>query len=233
MEQVKEQVVFFPGLLCNEELWEKQTVAMNQRYATFVADCRDHSNLEAMARGVLQQIRGKFSVVGFSMGGYVALEVMRMAPQRVRRLALIDTKARADNDDQKKRRKDLLDLAKKGKFKGVTPHLMSSLIHRDRMEDEPLKNAIYAMAEDLGFEGFVNHQSAILQRESHLPLLPDISAPTTIVCGRQDEVTPLDCSEEMHSLIRGSEMHVIEDCGHMSPMEHPHRVNEILLNWMQ
>ena len=230
--QDKERLVFLPGLLCNERLWKPQLTRFQDQYFCEVPDLTQENSISKLALSVLKQIRGKFNLVGLSMGGYVALEIMRIAPERVLRLALVDTKARADDPLQKRRRRGLLALAGKGKFKGVTPHLMPLLIHPDRMGDEVLTNDIYEMAEEVGQEAFVRQQTAILDRESHLDLLPKIKCPTQVVCGRQDLITPLDCSEEIHALIPGAELLVVEDCGHLSNVETPDEVNQVLASWL-
>ncbi len=229
----KERLVLVPGLLCNERLWAPQISHFKDRYVCEVPDLTQEDRIEKLAISVLKRVRGKFNLVGLSMGGYVALEIMRMAPERVKRLALIDTKARADSPEQKRRRRGLLALAGRGKFKGVTPHLMPLLIHPDRMEDVALTEEIYKMAEEVGQAAFVRQQTAILDRESHLNVLPEIKCPTQVICGRQDLITPLDCAEEIHSGISESELLTVENCGHLSNMEEPELVNKTLDNWLQ
>ncbi|MCZ4281960.1 alpha/beta hydrolase [Kiloniella laminariae] len=229
----KERLVFLPGLLCNQRLWRPQINFLGEDYVCNVPDLTRQDSIPELALSVLQQIRGKFNLVGLSMGGYVALEIMRQAPERVKRLALIDTKARADSAEQQRRRRGLLALADKGRFKGVTPHLMPLLIHPDRMTDESLTGPIYQMAEEVGQEAFVRQQTAILKRESHLDVLGNIKCPTQIICGRQDLITPLDCAEEIQAGITGSELLVVESCGHLANLEAPDLVNKTLKNWLK
>ncbi|WP_020593614.1 alpha/beta fold hydrolase [Kiloniella laminariae] len=229
----KERLVFLPGLLCNQRLWRPQITFLGEDYVCNVPDLTRQDSIPDLALSVLQQIRGKFNLVGLSMGGYVALEILRQAPERVKRLALIDTKARADTPEQQRRRRGLLALAGKGRFKGVTPHLMPLLIHPDRMADESLTGPIYQMAEEVGQEAFVRQQTAILTRESHLDVLAKIKCPTQIICGRQDLITPLDCAEEIQAGIAGSELLVVENCGHLANLEAPDLVNKTLKSWLK
>ncbi|MEH6632174.1 MAG: alpha/beta hydrolase [Halopseudomonas aestusnigri] len=228
----KERLVLMPGLLCNERLWAPQISYFKDKYVCEVPDLTQEESIEKLALSVLKRVRGKFNLVGLSMGGYVSLEIMRIAPERVKRLALVDTKARADSTEQKRRRRGLLALAGRGKFKGVTPHLMPLLIHPDRMEDTALTGEIYKMAEEVGQQAFVRQQTAILDRESHLDILANIKCPAQIICGRQDLITPLDCSEEMLANLPGSELLVVENCGHLSNVEEPELVNRTLEKWL-
>ncbi|MFD2207257.1 alpha/beta fold hydrolase [Kiloniella antarctica] len=229
----KERLVLLPGLLCNARLWAPQISYFQDHYMCEVPDLAQEDSIEKLALSVLKSVRGRFNLVGLSMGGYVALELMRIAPERVKRLALIDTKARADSPEQKRRRRGLLSLAGRGKFKGVTPHLMPLLIHPDRMEDTSLTSEIYKMAEEVGQQAFVRQQTAILDRESHLDILNNITCPTQIICGRQDLITPLECSEEMHAGLSEADLLVIEDCGHLSNVEEPNLVNTALDAWLK
>ena len=229
----KERLVFLPGLLCNERLWAPQLDFFKDKYLCEVSDLTQASSINELALHALKQVRGKFNLVGLSMGGYVALEIMRIAPERVKRLALIDTKARADSPEQKRRRRGLLSLAGRGKFKGVTPHLMPLLIHPNRMDDVSLTSEIYKMAEEVGQEAFVRQQTAILDRESHLGLLPKIKCPVQVICGRDDLITPVYCSEEITSLAPNAELLILEDCGHLSNIELPEKVNETLQAWLE
>ncbi|KKJ77481.1 alpha/beta hydrolase [Kiloniella litopenaei] len=231
--QEKERLFFLPGLLCNQRLWSPQLDHFKDKYLCEVADLTQASSIRELAVQALKQVRGKFNLVGLSMGGYVALEILRIAPERVKRLALIDTKARADSPEQKRRRRGLLSLAGRGKFKGVTPHLMPLLIHPDRMDDTSLTSEIYKMAEEVGQEAFVRQQTAILDRESHLDILPKIKCPVQVICGRDDLITPLDCSEEIASLTPSAELLVLEDCGHLSNIELPAQVNKVLQDWLE
>jgi pimeloyl-ACP methyl ester carboxylesterase len=166
------------------------------------------------------------------MGGYAALAVLRAAPRRVTRLALLDTAARADTPEQATRRKVLMQLAERGQFKGVTPRLLPLLVHPDRVEEQPLAGEVMAMAERVGKDAFLRQQRAIMTRPDSLPLLPTIAVPTMVICGRQDALTPLDRSEEMAAAIPGARLAVIEECGHLSTMERPHAATALLRLWL-
>ena len=131
------------------------------------------------------------------------------------------------------RRRGLLELAAKGDFKGVTPRLLPLYIHESRLQDEALTSAITGMAERLGPDVFRRQQTAILDRVDQRPTLAAYDAPVLALCGRQDQVTPLFLSEEIADIAPQGELRVIEDCGHLSTMEHPEAVTEALRAWLQ
>lgn len=225
-------LVLIPGLLCDETLWAPQIEGLGDIARATVADVTRHDTMAAMAGAVLAAAPERFALAGLSMGGYVAHEIMRQAPHRVTRLALLDTSARADTDEQRRRRKGLIGLAKIGKFKGVTPRLLPLLLHPDRQEDAALTEAVMAMAARVGQQAFLRQQSAILSRIDSRPFLADYAVPTLVLVGRQDALTPLDASQEMAEAIPGAELVVIEDCGHLSTMERPDETTAGLRAWL-
>jgi pimeloyl-ACP methyl ester carboxylesterase len=166
------------------------------------------------------------------MGGYVAQEIMRVAPYRVSRLALLDTSARADTEEQHGRRRGLIELVGKGHFKGVTPQLMPQLIGRDRLGDQALVDTVTGMAERVGRDAFLRQQTAIMGRPDSRADLRRIACPTLVLCGRDDALTPPALHEEMAAAIPGAELVVAEDCGHLSTIERPDSVNAALRDWL-
>jgi pimeloyl-ACP methyl ester carboxylesterase len=166
------------------------------------------------------------------MGGYAALEIMRQAPERVLRLALLDTSARADTPEQRSRRRGLIELAHKGQFKGVTPRLLPMLIHPDRLQDRALTEVVMAMAERVGRDAFLRQQKAILGRPDSRPELVRITCPTLVLCGRQDGLTPLALHEEMAAAIPGASLEIVEESGHLSPLERPNAVTAAMRGWL-
>lgn len=123
-------------------------------------------------------------------------------------------------------------LAGSGKFKGVTPRLLPILIHPDRLSDAPLVARITAMADAIGKEGFLRQQRAIMSRSDLRPMLPSIACPTLVLCGRQDQLTPLDRSQEMAEAIPGARLVILDSCGHLSTMERPDEVAAALRDWL-
>jgi pimeloyl-ACP methyl ester carboxylesterase len=166
------------------------------------------------------------------MGGYVAQEIMRQAPERVERLALVDTSARADTEAQRETRRELIRFSETGKFKGVTPRLLPNLIHPDHLQVPAIADVVMEMAERVGRDAFIRQQTAIMGRKDGRPDLAAIRVPTLIVCGRQDKLTPLAVAEEMQAQVAGSKLVIIEDSGHLAPLEQPHAVTAVMRYWL-
>lgn len=230
--RVTDHLVLVPGLLCDQALWSHQVDFLSDVARTAVPDTTRDDSIAAMASRALEAAPDRFALAGLSMGGYVALEIMRQAPERVSRLALLDTSARADTPEQTARRRGLIELAEKGRFKGVTPRLLPLLIHPDRQAEESLSGAVMAMAERVGQQAFLRQQRAIMGRRDSRPDLPGIDVPTLVLCGRQDALTPLAVHEEMAAAIPGARLCIVEECGHLSPMERPHAVTALLRDWL-
>ncbi len=225
-------LVLIPGLLCDERLWEHQIQYLDDIADISVGNTLEDDSISGMAERVLDDAPARFALAGLSMGGYVAQEIMRRAPERVERLALVDTSARADTAEALRRRTGLIELATKGKFKGVTPRLLPLLIHPDRLEDQPLTSVVMGMAERIGQEVFVRQQNTIMSRVDGRPDLARIEVPTVIICGREDALTPMEVQEEMAAGIPGARLCVVEECGHLSPMERPHAVTALMRDWL-
>ena len=226
-------LVLLPGLLCDAALWQDQIKSLSDIAETTVADLGRDDQLGPMAQRVLSEAPESFALAGLSMGGYVALEIARQAPDRIARLALLDTSARADSHEQIAHRQALIDLARAGEFKGVTRRLLPQLVHPDRLNDSQLTETVFAMAERLGRETFQRQQRVIMNRPDSRRDLGLIHCPTLVLCGRQDILTPLAVSEEMAEKIPRASLAVIEDCGHLAPLERPREVSAALRDWLR
>lgn len=225
-------LIFLPGLLCDAALWTHQLAHLKDISAPSVATLTEQDSISAMARHVLEGAPERFALCGLSMGGYVAQEIMRQAPERVEKLALIDTSPRADSPEQYERRKGLIALAKTGKFKGVTPKLLPLLLSPEHLKNEALCQVVMDMAERMGREAFVRQQTAIMGRVDGRESLSCITCPTLVIVGREDALTPLEHAQEMASGIRGAELVVIEQCGHLAPLEQPQATTALLRLWL-
>ena len=225
-------LVLLPGLLCNERLWRPQIRGLSDIAEIVVADLSQETSMADMAAHVLSTAPGRFALAGLSMGGYVAFELMRRAPERVVRLALLDTSARADAPETAARRRDLVDLARRGRFRAVNERLLRTFVHEDRLGDEALIAEITAMTGEAGRDTFLRQQQAIRARPDSRPGLPRIRCPSLVLCGRQDQLTPLAMSEEIAALIPGARLSVIEECGHLSTMERPAEVTAEMRKWL-
>ncbi len=230
----KQQLVLVPGLLCDARMWREQVEGLADTADCWVADHTRSDSMAGLAADILREIPfERFALAGLSMGGYVALEIFRQARDRIIRLALLDTSARADTPEQSQRRQGLIALAARGRFMGVTDALLPMLVHRARLNDQQLVIAIKEMARNTGRDSFIREEQAIMSRTDSRPLLPDIGCPTLVLCGRQDVLTPLDRHEEMAAAIPGARLKVIETCGHLSTLEQPAEVSAALRRWLR
>jgi pimeloyl-ACP methyl ester carboxylesterase len=230
----KMPLILIPGLLCDALLWQPQVAALGDVADVWIPIPDQAETIEQIAAAILASAPfARFSLGGLSMGGYVAFEIMRQAPERVTRLALLDTHARADTTAQAERRQDLIALADRGRFAGVTDALLPQLIHPDRLSDPSLTAMIKTMARNIGKIGFVRQERAILARADSRALLPSIGCPSLVLCGRQDNLTPVSLHEEMAQGLTQATLEIIEQCGHLSSLEQPEAVSRALRRWLQ
>jgi pimeloyl-ACP methyl ester carboxylesterase len=225
-------LILLPGLLCDEALWAHQTRYLAEVADITVADLTGRDSVAALAADVLATAPQRFAVAGLSMGGYVALEIVRQAPERVVKLALLDTNARADTDKQRRRRRGLMALADRGEFRGVTPRLLPMLIHPDRFGEEALTGEVMTMAERVGRDAFLRQQKLIMDRPDSRPALSSLRLPTLVLCGRQDAISTLEMHVEMAEAIPGARLAIVEECGHLAAIERPHATTALMRDWL-
>ena len=230
----KPALILLPGLLCDGTLWAPQVEGLADVCRPWVADLTRDDSMQAMARRVLDEVPDRrFALAGLSMGGYVALEIMRQAPERVERLALLDTRARPDSVDETARRRTLMRIAELAKgFAPVNKRMLPLLVHASRQSDADLVRTIQDMAERIGIPAYLRQQSAIMSRADFRPVLRDVSCPTLLLCGRQDAITLVSFHEEMASAMRHARFVIVEECGHLSTLERPAQVNEAMRQWL-
>ncbi|TCZ66627.1 alpha/beta fold hydrolase [Roseicella aquatilis] len=226
------RLLLLPGLLCDSRLWRDQIAALAGEAECHVADTTLDESLAAMAERALATAPDRFALAGLSMGGYLAFEILRQAPERVTRLALFDTSARPDSPQQARRRRGLMALTRTGQFRGVTPRLLPQLVHPDHLAG-PIGQEVIAMAERIGREAFLRQQEAILGRPDSRPDLPGIRVPTLVAVGEADALTPPELSEEIAAAIPGARLHRIVGCGHLPPMEAPAATTALLRAWLR
>ncbi|MFJ5235604.1 alpha/beta fold hydrolase [Pseudomonas neuropathica] len=225
-------LVLIPGLLCDGRLWAHQKSVLENSTPICIPDVSLDSSIARMAERTLDEAPPFFALAALSMGGYVAMEIMRKAPERVLKLALIDTMVRPDDEARANSRRGLLSLAKLGRFKGVTPQLLPKLVH-PRCIGTAIADTVQEMAAAVGKEGFVRQQLAIIERPDYRPLLNSIVVPTLIVVGENDEITPPAESQEIHRGIPHSRLVVVPQCGHLPPLEHPQLTTLLLSRWLE
>lgn len=225
-------LVFIPGLACTGALFADQIAALAGSREVTIGDHMQHDTMPEIAAHILATAPDRFCLAGLSMGGYISLEIMRQAPERVERLALLDTSARADTVEKIEQRNDALRLAAAGKFMAVCHSTLDLSIAASRHGDAALKTAIIEMATDTGADVWAQQIRAIIGRKNSVPLLKEITCPTLVVVGDEDQLTPPEWAVEMADGIAGARLEVIADCGHMSSMERPDVVNGLLRDWL-
>lgn len=228
----EQNLILLPGMPLDAALWAHQNRHLADVANPQVPDLSGDESVAAMAGRVLDSAPERFALAGLSMGGYVALEILRRAPERVTRLALLDTNARPDTAEQTETRRAAMALALQGKYRQVMQAGMARMVHPDRLADRPLVESALAQMERVGVDGYIREQTAIIARPDSRPGLAAIACPTLILCGRQDALTPPALHEEMAEAIPGARLVLIEECGHLSAMEQPQAVTALLRDWL-
>jgi pimeloyl-ACP methyl ester carboxylesterase len=225
-------LVLIPGLNCSARLFGGQVAGLWTRGPVMIADHTEGVTIAAIARHILDTSPPRFALCGYSMGGYVALAIMREAPERVVRLALLDTSARPDTPEQSERRRRLIAIARAGHFETIPREQYPLLVHASSVPGQRLRSAYLSMAFDCGAERFVRHQQAILDRPDALSDLDEIRCPTLVLVGAADRITPPMLAKELADGIEGARLEVIPRCGHLSPLERPQAVAAALAGWL-
>ncbi len=229
---MSDNLLLVPGLLCTRALFAPQMNEFEGRLNIEVADHTRHDSMDRIAADILESAPEKFALAGLSMGGYVAFEILRRAPERVTRLCLIDTSARADRPEQADQRRALIGLASKEGLNPVIDILLPLLIHPARMADAVLTHTIRDMMRDTGAEAFIRQQNAIIGRKDAREELSAIKCPTMIIVGEEDGLTPPKVAQEMAGRIPDADLEIVPDCGHLSTIEQPAAVNRIFAGWL-
>jgi pimeloyl-ACP methyl ester carboxylesterase len=225
------QLILLPGLLNDGELWRDQVAGLADLARCQVADLTQGETLDALARSVLAAAEPTFALAGFSMGGYVAQEIVRRAPERVERLALLDTSIRGDSPERAAQRRALNAAAgRPGQFLGITDRILSSYIDPSRLDDADLTGRIQAMTQRLGRDVFLRQNG--LERGDGEAALRAFHGPIQIICGENDAITPAEGHREMAHAIGCTHLLVIPGAGHMTPMEAPEAVTQALRRWL-
>ena len=225
-------LILVPGLLCTKELWRHQIENLSDIADIWVPDTTRRNSIIETAQDILAVAPTEFALAGLSMGGYIAFEIIRREPKRVKKLALLDTNARADLPEQAANRRIAMNQAEQGAFRGVTDTLIPNLIHPDRLNDKVLVDTVKTMARDVGKDAYIRQQTAIIGRPDNRPLLPTITSETLVMVGREDALTPPKVAQEMADGIPDAELVIIEKCGHLSTLERPEEVTTHMRRWL-
>lgn len=226
-------ILLIPGLNCSARLFQSQIPVLWKYGPVMIADHRGHDSVESLCTAILEQAPEKFSVLGFSLGGFVALEMMRRAPERVARLALVSTSARPDTEGERAIREERVAIAKAGRVREIPPLHYAKNVHPSRQSDDLLRATHRMMTEEVGIHGYLSQQALIGSRPDARAGLEEIKCPTVIIVGDADVITPSAHALEMSEAIEGSRLVVVPECGHLCPLERPEEVNTALMAWME
>jgi pimeloyl-ACP methyl ester carboxylesterase len=225
-------VVLIPGLLASARMYAAQIPQLWRAGPVTIADHTRDDSMSGIARRILSTAPARFALVGLSMGGYIAFEVLRQAPERIAKVALLDTSARADVPEQSAMRRAQMTLASQGRLAEVVEQQFPRLVHRTRRADVELRQVFTLMADDVGAAGFIRQQTAILGRSDSRPTLGSIRCPTLVLVGEGDELTPPELAAEIAAGIPAAHLTTVPQCGHMSTLEQPDEVTRALLEWL-
>jgi pimeloyl-ACP methyl ester carboxylesterase len=224
------ELLLLPGFMLDQTLWNDMRDGLEHMGRLHFADLGQDDTISAMAARVLQQAPESFVLIGFSMGGYVAQAIMQQAPQRVIALALLNTSASQQETRQIAGNRMHLELARQMPFKGLTRRALASSVHPDRANDRILLDRLQAMALRNGKEVFIRQLSAL--RSNGYTELQKIHCPTLIVASRNDQLSSIAEAQQMQAQIAAAQMVLIENCGHMTPLEKPEELLRIVSDWL-
>ncbi len=223
-------LVLLPGTLCDARVFGPQIEVLADDIAIVVGDVARDVTIEAMARRVLASAPDRFDLAGLSLGGIVALEVIRQAPHRVTRLALLDTNHRRPTSEQIEQWGRFDGMTRCGAFDGIPQLLLPRLTIRP--EDDATRTLIVDMARSVGSEGFLLQNAALPLRPDAASVLGQIQVPTLVLCGAADEVCPVAVHEEMAAAIPDAELVVVPAAGHLATLDNPDAVSAALRQWL-
>jgi len=229
---MKKTIYLLCGLLCDAAVWEAQAAALRPDYDVRTISFEGLASMQAMADKVLADAPGRFALAGHSMGGRVALEVVRRAPQRVERLALLDTGFEAAAPGEQERRMVLVNQAREQGIASIAATWGLPMLAPAKRSEPRLVKAVVDMVGRMSGEIYAGQTRALLARPDATDVLTGIACPAMVICGMEDGWSPPERHERMAELIPGAKLRLIEGSGHMSMMEEPEAVLRALREWL-
>lgn len=224
-------LLLLPGLLNDGDLWRDQVASLSDVASCTIGDITRGDTLEEVARQVMAEAPPRFALAGFSLGGYVAQEILRIAPERVTRVALLDTSFKADDPDRSATRRVLERSARApGRFNGFGDRLLATYLHPDNLSQKAIVERIRGMTQRLGPDVFVRQNN--IERRDGVDVLRGLTRPVLVLCGEADALTPPDLHRQMAALVPDSELVVVPGSGHMTPIEAPDAVSAAMRRWL-
>jgi pimeloyl-ACP methyl ester carboxylesterase len=231
MPSTDRNLVVVPGLICDQEVWAYPRAHLSEVANITYAPADETDTMQGLAEAVLDLAPKTFAIAGFSMGGYVALEVLRQAPHRVERIAVLDTSSRADTPEKAASRTAAIADCEEDRFGDLLDRFVPQLLHPDRHED-PIFGRVRAMGERIGPDLFADRHRAMQTRTDARELLQGTDIPVRAIVGRSDALTSVAEHQEIADLAPRGRLSLIEDCGHMPPLERPQAATALLRDWL-
>jgi pimeloyl-ACP methyl ester carboxylesterase len=226
-------ILLVPGLVSSPRIFAPVVPALWRYGPVTVANHVRDDNVAVIARRILAEAPPRFALAGHSMGGYIAFEIMRQAPERVAKLALVNTQARPDTPETSERRRGQMARAKAGEFHAILDELFPLFVHPSRRDSADLRKLMHDMGDDIGADAFVRQQTAVIGRVDSRPTLAGISCPTLVLTSDEDNLIPNKLSVEIADGIPGAKLTIIPNCGHLSQVEQPQAVAAALVEWLR
>ena len=226
-------LILLPGMMCDARLFGPQIEALSGCHPLMTLPIGGHDNMAALAAEALSLSPERFALAGLSMGGILAMEILRQAPERVAGIALLDTNPLAELPQVQTRRAPQIAAARAGELRRV----MRDEMKPNYLTDGPNRGAILdlcmAMAMDLGPEVFVNQSIALRDRQDQTDTLRAYNGPSLVLCGRDDALCPVERHELMHDLMPQSTLEIIDGSGHLPTLEQPEKTTAALSRWLE
>ena len=225
-------LVFIPGMMCDSRLFQPQINEFSKQYFVCVTPASSSNSIENISFEILRYLPTKFVLIGLSMGGILAMEIIRKVPERVMKIVLMDTNYKSETSEIKSRRLPQIQLVNEGLLEDVMCQQIKNNYLRKDKQNQEIFDLCLSMANGLGKEIFINQSKALATRKDYKSTLKNIKVPSLIICGEYDRLCPIKVHMEMESLIENSTLEIIPDAAHLPTLEQPAYLNKILCKWL-
>ena len=225
-------LVFIPGMMCDSRLFQPQINEFYKQYVVCVTPASSSNSIENISFEILRYLPTKFVLIGLSMGGILAMEIIKKVPERVMKIVLMDTNYKSETSEIKSRRLPQIQLVNEGLLEDVMCQQIKNNYLRKDKQNQEIFDLCLSMANDLGKEIFINQSTALANRKDYKSTLKNIKIPSLIICGEYDRLCPIKVHMEMESLIENSTLEIIPDAAHLPTLEQPAYLNKILCEWL-
>ena len=225
-------LVFIPGMMCDSRLFQPQINEFSRQYVVCATPASSSNSIENNSFEILRYLPTKFTLIGLSMGGILAMEIIRKVPERVMKIVLMDTNYKSETSEIKSRRLPQIQLVNEGLLEDVMCQQIKNNYLRKDKQNQEIFDLCLSMANGLGKEIFINQSTALANRKDYKSTLKNIKVPSLILCGEYDRLCPIKVHKEMESLIENSTLEIIPDAAHLPTLEQPAYLNKILCEWL-